>query len=164
MMQLFVFNPAQTKPNEAAIKAALGGRSRCAIEYFDTFTASNCPDPNSPEGAGTPENPDPSAACITDNDRTHMNEEWASEPYVPPHMMEDPMPDRAIYKFSEYEGHLCEAVCPYVGSYCEFKGITCSSDNRRKLQVPPTFCSVLLRFSRVGCASALLPPLLTPIC
>jgi hypothetical protein len=59
--------------------------------------------------------------------------------------MEDKVPDRAIWRWDEYGPIACGAVCPFVPSFCELKGIVCDArrlaeeaqhehvSNRRKL-------------------------------
>ena len=68
-----------------------------------------------------------------------MPTDFGLEPYIPPYMMDDPMPDRAIWNFEAYkeETDVCESICRFSESFCEHKGwlTGCNEDRRRKLQV-----------------------------
>lgn len=66
-------------------------------------------------------------ACVPGDRRHHVPIEWANETYVAPYLMEDPVPDRAIWRWDEYGPVACTAVCPFVPAFCALKGIVCDS-------------------------------------
>eukprot|EP00965_Chrysotila_dentata_P025337 842175-Pleurochrysis_carterae.AAC.1 len=80
------------------------------------------------------------SACRPGNGYQHVPTEFGMEPYVPPHLMDDPMPDRGVWKYEEYaDTDVCETFCKFVPTYCEHKGwdVQCSGDMRRKLESKP---------------------------
>lgn len=120
-------------PHDDAIKTAFEGRTRCPFSFYEGYNdmLETCPPLNT---NGAP----PSAslrgidgACTPGDARNHLPLEWANEPYVAPYLMDDPVPDHAIWRWEEYAPVACTAVCPFVPAFCELKGITCDS---RRLQ------------------------------
>lgn len=86
-----------------------------------------CPPLNGPGAPPGPTLRGMDGACEPGNSRQHLPEEWANEPYVAPYEMDDPVPDRAIWRWDEYAPVACSAVCPFVPAFCELKNITCDS-------------------------------------
>lgn len=117
-------------PNEEVIKSTFEGRTRCALEFFEGFAdfQEACPAMNS---NGAPPYPDASgtdAGCNPDSNNLHMPEVWREEAYVAPYAMEDPMPDRAMWRYDEYGPVACMTICPFVQSFCDAKGIVCDEE------------------------------------
>ena len=115
------------RPNDDAIKEVFADRTRCALEFFEGFNnlTESCPALNSDGAPPYPSTSDSDDGCDPTEDNHHMTPEWREEPYVAPYMMEDPMPDRALFRWDEYSGFACSTICSFVGSFCEHKGITC---------------------------------------
>jgi hypothetical protein len=118
-------------PVEEAIKNAFEGRTRCPFSFYEQYNnlAETCPMLST---AGAPPNTQLlgiDAACTEGDPRNHLPAEWANEPYVAPYLLADRVPDRAIWRWDEYGPIACGAVCPFVPSFCELKGIVC--DERR---------------------------------
>ena len=98
-----------------------------------------CPPLNGPGAPPGPSLRGIDSACTPGSSRNHLPLEWASEPYVAPYEMEEKVPDRALWRWDEYGPLACTAICPFVQSFCDLKGIVC--DERRlaeeaKLSMP----------------------------
>jgi hypothetical protein len=121
-------NPASLiSPNNEAIKSTFANRTRCALEFFEGFDnlTETCPPLNSD---GAPPYPNPSTSddgCNPTADNVHMNDLWRVEPYEAPYLMDDPMPDRPLFRGEEYKEFPCTTICPFVQSVCVHKGIVC---------------------------------------
>jgi hypothetical protein len=125
-------------PNDDAIKKAFEGRTRCPFSFYEGYNnmTETCP-PLNTDGAP------PSAtllamdgACVPGDLLQHLPIDWANETYVAPYLMDDPVPDRALWRWDEYEPVACSAVCPFVPAFCELKNITCDS---RRLEEEKAF-------------------------
>lgn len=129
------------RPNEMAIKSAFEGRTRCPASYYEGWTVETCPEVNTADGPPFPPGREPglASACDPSSSSQHVPTDFGLEPYIPPYMMDDPMPDRAIWNFEAYkeETDVCESICRFSESFCEHKGwlTGCNEDRRRKLQV-----------------------------
>ena len=117
-------------PNDEAIKETFANRTRCALEFFEGFKnlTESCPALNTDGAPPGPSTPNSDDGCDPTEDNHHMNEEWREEPYEPPYLMEDPMPDRALFRWNEYGQVPCTTICPFVPSFCEYKGIVCDEE------------------------------------
>ena len=112
------------RPNEEAIKAAFEGRTRCPASYCipisgstprradcpstashpvephagtdEGWTVESCPAVNTADGPPFPPGREPglASACDPSSSSQHVPTDFGLEPYVPPYMMDDPMPDR----------------------------------------------------------------------
>eukprot|EP00965_Chrysotila_dentata_P223479 6193597-Pleurochrysis_carterae.AAC.1 len=125
------------KPKEDIVKSVFANRTRCFAAFYEGFQPEACPPVNSPDGPQDPpgEQADMGSACEPGNGYQHVPTEFGMEPYVPPHRMLDPMPDRAIYKFDEYKDtDVCETFCKFVPTYCVHKGWDTQCAGRRKLE------------------------------
>jgi hypothetical protein len=114
-------------PDDDAIKTTFEGRTRCALEFFDKFNdiATSCPPLNS-DGAPPYPNPGgPDRACDPGNTNEHLPDVWKAEPYVAPYLMDDEMPDQAIWRYETYGPVACTMICPFIQSICDYKGIVC---------------------------------------
>jgi hypothetical protein len=65
-------------------------------------------------------------SCTIGGRQQHLPEGWANELYVPPYEHEK-VPDRAIWAWDKFGPIACTAVCPFLPSFCELKGITCDA-------------------------------------
>jgi hypothetical protein len=114
-------------PNDEAIKATFANRTRCALEFFDKFNdiETSCPPLNS-DGAPPYPNPGgPDSACDAGNTNEHLPDVWREEPYLAPYLMDDEMPDQAIWRYETYGPVACTMICPFIQSFCDYKGIVC---------------------------------------
>lgn len=130
------YEPIKSKimfPNEAAIKEALEGRTRCPYEYFDGLGIKDwCPAPNetgSPMNYLNPSSYGMTRGCVPGHEAQHIPDAWANSPYVPAYELDEIVPDEAIWHWEDYGPVACTHVCPWVPSLCEGKGIIC--DGRR---------------------------------
>lgn len=130
-------------PNDDAIKMAFDNRTRCPFSFYEGFTdmSVECPALNEDGAPPSPTLRGMDGACEPGNPQNHIPEDFANEPYVAPYEMEDKVPDNAIWRWDEYGPVACTAVCPFVPSFCELKGIVC--DERRlseeaKAEIPTT--------------------------
>jgi hypothetical protein len=120
-------------PNDDAIKTAFAGRTRCPFAFYEGFTnlTETCPALNTDGAPPSPELLAMDRACAPGDAQQHLPLDWANETYVAPYLMDDPVPDRAIWRWDEYEPVACTAICPFVPAFCALKGISCDS---RRLQ------------------------------
>lgn len=114
-------------PDENAIKTYLANRTRCPYDFYDYFNdpIEACPAMNGP---GAPPNPygySVSSRCTPGRSVYHLPDDWANEPFVPPYELEEMSPDRAIYRYEDYEPVVCLSTCTFLPSFCEMKGIVC---------------------------------------
>lgn len=118
-------------PNDDAIKTAFTDRTRCPFSFYEGYNdlQESCPPLNEDGAPPGPSLGGMDGACVPGNSRQHIPEDWANEPYVAPYLMDEKVPDRALWRWDEYGPVACTAVCPFVASFCELKGITC--DERR---------------------------------
>lgn len=118
-------------PIDDAIKTTFEGRTRCPFSFYETYNnmLETCPPLNTDGAPPGPSLRDMDSACDPTSTRWHIPEEWANEPYVAPYDLDDKIPDRAIFKWDLYGPIACTAVCPFVQSFCDYKGIVC--DERR---------------------------------
>lgn len=119
-------------PNEMAIKEEFEGRSRCPFSFYEKYNdmTSTCPPLNGPGAPPGPSLRNIDGACTPGDSRNHLPEAWAQEPYVAPYdMVDEKVPDRALWRWDEYGPVACTAICPWVQSFCDMKGIVC--DERR---------------------------------
>jgi hypothetical protein len=67
------------------------------------------------------------AACVKGGASQHLPDGWANELYVPPYELAEKVPDRAIWAWDKFSPVACTAVCPFLPSFCELKGIACTA-------------------------------------
>jgi hypothetical protein len=122
-------------PKDDIIKEALGGHTRCAHSFYDDFNdpIEACPPINE---LGGPPNPfhtttTSSSYCAFDSgSHRHLPDGWwADGPFVPAYLLPELTPDEGIFRWDEYGPIACTAVCPFLQSFCDLKGIMC--DERR---------------------------------
>lgn len=121
------------RPNDDAIKAAYAGRTRCPYTFFEGFTdpLTACPPLNGDGGPPYPTKVSISRNCRFDSASRHLPDEWANGTYVPPYDLAERAPDIGIFDWDIYGPVACTAVCPFLQSFCDLKGIVC---NERRLK------------------------------
>jgi len=121
-------------PNDSAIKAVFKNRTRCPFAFYEGYNnmRETCPGLNTKGGPPGPSLRSIDGACVPGDSRNHIPLDWANESYIPPYQMDEKVPDRALWRWDEYGPVACTAVCPFVPSFCDLKGIVC--DARRLAQ------------------------------
>ncbi|KAJ1460882.1 amidase signature domain-containing protein [Pelagophyceae sp. CCMP2097] len=135
-------------PDEAAIKRAFEGRSRCPFAFYEGFNnmTETCPALNSDGAPPSPSLRTIDDACTPGSPVNHIPFGWANEAYVAPYLLEEKVPDRALWRWDEYGPVACTAICPFAPTFCELKGITCDARRlaKEKAHVMPASTRVAL--------------------
>jgi len=118
-------------PKDDIIKEALGGRTRCAYAFYDDFNdpIESCPPINVLGGPPSPFRTTISSRCALTSSSRHLPDGWADGPFVPAYLLPERAPDEGLYRWDEYGPIACTAICPFLQSFCDLKGIVC--DDRR---------------------------------
>lgn len=117
-------------PNDDAIKSVFEGRTRCINEFFDGMNdpLESCPALNTAGGPPSPFANGNDGNCVVGGSRQHLPDDFGLEPYVPPYLMDERAPDRALWRWDEYGPVACTTICPFLQSFCDLKGIVCDDD------------------------------------
>jgi hypothetical protein len=128
-------------PNDGAIRKAFAGRTRCPFAFYEGFTnlTETCPPLNTDGAPPSPALLAMDGACVPGDAQQHLPLDWANESYVAPHLVDDPVPDRAIWRWDEYKPVACTAICPFVPAFVHSRAsrataVGCKKKRARRYQ------------------------------